>query len=266
MTRLLLLQARDPDDPMLEHEVSCFQRKLPNLSRYQLATHNLVFERPQDGLLNTVEAVLVGGSGKYGVVDNRESWFPPALDFLGEVLTADLPLFCSCWGHQALAVALGGEVIHAPDRREVGTLPIHLTEDGRQDPLYSGFPTPFQAQLGHNDQVSLLPEQAVLLASSQLCPVQSYRLRNKPVYATQFHPELDRSENLDRARYYFRAYGLEAEGVAALEEGFLESPQASGLVSRFLALHDLQRPAPPKTIGDGERRKRPGWERALPGC
>jgi GMP synthase (glutamine-hydrolysing) len=38
--------------------------------------------------------------------------------------------------------------------------------------------------------VSTLPRGAVLLASSETCPVQAFRL-GQHVYATQFHPELD---------------------------------------------------------------------------
>jgi GMP synthase (glutamine-hydrolysing) len=56
--------------------------------------------------------------------------------------------------------------------------------------LLGGLPTSFAAFLGHKEGVSVLPRGAVLLASSETCPVQAFRVGER-VYATQFHPELD---------------------------------------------------------------------------
>ena len=67
------------------------------------------------------------------------------------------PAFASCWGFQALARALGGEVVTDLVRAEVGTFEIQLTAAGRSDPLFGPLGERFLAQLGHQDVVTRLP-------------------------------------------------------------------------------------------------------------
>lgn len=43
---------------------------------------------------------------------------------------------------------------------------------------------------GHKESVEQLPDDAVLLATSKLCPIQGYRMGDN-VYNFQFHPVLD---------------------------------------------------------------------------
>jgi hypothetical protein len=57
------------------------------------------------------------------------------------------------------------------------------------------------------------------------------------VWATQFHPELDRDTNLDRFRRYLRDYGpKDPTQLAAAEARFGDSPESSSLLTRFLEL------------------------------
>ena len=42
----------------------------------------------------------------------------------------------------------------------------------------------------------------MLLASSERTEVQAWTLPGKPIYCTQFHPELNLSQLLDRLRHY----------------------------------------------------------------
>jgi GMP synthase (glutamine-hydrolysing) len=60
----------------------------------------------------------------------------------------------------------------------------------------------FGGQMGHEDRVSRLPTDAVLLASTDLVENQAYRFRDKPIYCTQFHPELHVEALLERVRQY----------------------------------------------------------------
>lgn len=231
MPKVLLLQIRDADDRMLGHEVECFQRKLSVYGEVELACYNLLHDIDREPDLDRVDAVMVGGSGRYGCVDNRGEWFGRSLSLFRRLVDEDVPLFCSCFGHQALAVALGGEVVRDVSRRELGTFEITLTPEGLQDPLFTGFPERFDAQLGHNDHVQRLPEGAVLLASSERSPVQCYRLRDRRTYATQFHPELDHRENQERAGGYTEVYtGILGEAL------FRETPLAIELIPRFLRM------------------------------
>ena len=98
------------------------------------------------------------------------------------------PLFASCFGFQALVVGLGGTVIKDVPHAEVGTYELTLTEEGKTDDLFSTFPHHFNAQLGHQDRASIMPSMAINLAYSERCPYQAFTIKDKPVYATQFHP------------------------------------------------------------------------------
>jgi len=100
---------------------------------------------------------------------------------------------------------------------------ITLTDAGRLDPLLADLPESFDAFVGHKEACSVLPPDAVLLASSPTCPVQMFRVREN-LYATQFHPELDLPGIITRIGVY-RDYGYfqpkeHDEVVALVREHF----------------------------------------------
>lgn len=109
-------------------------------------------------------------------------------DFLRQALTLKLPILGLCLGHQLLAEALGGEV--DVGQQEVGWLPVQLTEAGAKDTLFEGVPREFYPFHYHIEQVTTLPPEATVLASSPLCPVQAFRYHQAPVWGVQFHPEI----------------------------------------------------------------------------
>ena len=105
------------------------------------------------------------------------------------VLDADVPFLGACYGIGTLGMRRGG-LVDRTYGEPIGAVPVTLTADGRDDPLFGVLPERFDAFLGHKEAVARLPHGAVLLASSAACPVQGFRLGRR-VYATQFHPELD---------------------------------------------------------------------------
>jgi GMP synthase (glutamine-hydrolysing) len=119
----------------------------------------------------------------------------------------------------------------------VGTIELFLTEQGRADSLFGELPHVFLAQAGHEDHVVNLPPDAVLLASSPKVPQQAYRLAGKPIYCTQFHPELDRTALLERVRaypeYLYRNFGISYDEFAAQCR---ETPECNSLLRQFVRL------------------------------
>jgi GMP synthase (glutamine-hydrolysing) len=91
-----------------------------------------------------------------------------------------------CLGSQIIAEALGAETKRSPER-EVGQFPVELTDDGRLDPVFKGFPNRFSAFHWHNDMPGI-PSGAVLLAKSEGCPHQAFRYGDR-TYGLQFHLE-----------------------------------------------------------------------------
>ena len=231
--RLLLLQVRDAQDPMRIQEVECFADAL-DCGMDCVRTVDLLSSGLSLQSLRLVDVVLVGGSGDYSVVDGG-LWLPRALDAMRLLHAHGKPTFASCWGFQALAQALGGEVVTDISRAELGTHRLHLTIAGGVDPVFGPAGDTFLAQFGHQDIVDRLPHDATLLASTGGVVNEAFRFENKPIYATQFHPELTRSRLLQRIEnypeYVHAIAGVTFEEFAATVR---ETPAAVNLLARFV--------------------------------
>jgi GMP synthase (glutamine-hydrolysing) len=231
--RYVLLQARNPGDSVIEEERVAFAERL-QVPVSSITTVDMLTADLNDGILDGAAALLVGGAGEYSVIDAE----PPilrAIDFLGRAVESSTPIFASCFGFQCIVVALGGEVIHDVEGAEVGSKTISLTDAGRKDPLFSLLPSEFIAQQGHKDRASRLPDCAVALAENATAPFQALTIKGRPVYATQFHPELTGATNRGRFERYIDDYGevFGAERAMEMLKEFLPSPEASSLLLHF---------------------------------
>lgn len=229
----LLFQIRNPDDPMRSHEVDCFRRAL-HASPGQIEVVDLLTERPSDRHFHRRDVVLLGGSGHYSAAGDGE-WLERALDVLREVHARRQPTFASCWGFQAMARAMGGQVIHDASRAEVGTHRLQLTSAGQDDPVFAPLGSEFFGQMGHEDCVVALPPDATLLASSGKVAHQAYRFEDAPIYCTQFHPELNRSDLIRRLEAY-PEYIQHLTGLTAAEfaDSVFDTPDTEALLTRFV--------------------------------
>ncbi len=233
--KYLLLQVRDPEDTMRHHEVECFADKL-QCPQDNFVIHDLISGAPTKSMMEQVDCVLVGGSGKYSVVTGGD-WFPAAMDFFRQLHDTGKPTFASCWGFQAFAKALGGDVVTDLKRAEVGTHEFHLSQAGMADPVFGPLGAQFLGQCGHQDIVESLPGDAVLLASSRRVQNQAFTFEGKPIYGTQFHPELERDGILRRLvaypEYIERITGLSIDDFIKTVK---ETPGTGELLLRFVHL------------------------------
>jgi GMP synthase (glutamine-hydrolysing) len=237
LPKVLLLQARRPDDPEREAERLLFARQL-EISEEQVASHNLIDGVPGTELMRAYDAILIGGSGDYYVSDGTFPEQDRVFDVLREAVEGPVPIFGSCFGFHLMTAALGGEIIHDPARIELGTYELELTDEGRRDELFGILPDGFLAQLGRKDRARRLPGGVDNLARSERCPLQGFRYGRRPVWATQFHPELDAKTNQRRYLVYvenYEGYLDEAERTEVMSR-FRESPATAGLLPRFLEL------------------------------
>lgn len=164
--------------------------------------------------------VFVGGgpfnssdpAGKKSATQHRVERELSAL--LDEVVAGDIPFFGACYGIGSLGVHQGG-VVDRTYGEPVSAVPIRLTEAGLLDPVLAGLPVEFDAFVGHKEACRVLPNDAVLLASSPDCPVQMFRIKQN-LYATQFHPELDVPGLLTRVRVYQHAGYFEPDDLSEL--------------------------------------------------
>jgi len=134
--------------------------------------------------------VVLGG--EMGVHDTASFPFLATVrTFMKDALEADVPLLGICLGGQLLAQVAGGTVASPSLHGELGICSVELNAAGAADPLFRGVPSPFTTFQLHNDSFTV-PPGAALLASSNVCPSQTFRL-GKACYGVQFHPEVDRA-------------------------------------------------------------------------
>jgi len=215
-----LLLATRAEDAAADNEYASF------LAFARLGERDLRRLRLEQQALGTVDlaewsGILLGG-GPFNFSDPEGSKSPLQLrieadlrGLLDKVVSADFPFLGACYGIGALGSHQGAVV----DRRygePVGCVPVTLTGEGRQDPLLRGLPGTFEAFVGHKEAISLLPDHAVLLASSPGCPVQAFRI-GLHAYATQFHPELDAPGLCTRIEAYKHAGYFEPKQAGELK-------------------------------------------------
>ena len=133
-----------------------------------------------------VSALIPLGGHMNATEDHLHPWLAPERALLRDAIDRDLPIFAICLGTQLLAVAGGGRVERA-EIGEVGIYSIHGV--GVTDAIFT-FDSELPVAQWHEDQVVELPTGAILLASSELCVNQVYRLGTRS-YGVQFHPEID---------------------------------------------------------------------------
>ena len=104
-------------------------------------------------------------------------WIPPLLALIRRLVAESQPIFATCFGHQAVALALGGEVGENPSGWVFG-----LTETEMEGEAY-------RLYAAHHQQVLRLPEGAERRGGNAACPIGSFAIGTH-VLTTQYHPEI----------------------------------------------------------------------------
>ena len=113
----------------------------------------------------TLDAVLITGSPA-GVYD-PEPWMPVLMDFIRWCAARTVPQVGICFGHQAMAQALGGQVVKAPKGWGLGRHTYDVEK--RQPWMGEAPPETFSLAVSHQDQVIAPPPGATVVAASDFC-------------------------------------------------------------------------------------------------
>ena len=106
-----------------------------------------------------------------------------------------LPILGICYGAQYMSHIYGGRVESA-GTREYGRQNLQFID--KECPLFRGFDDLSQVWMSHGDSITRIPEGAHVVASTEtvenaayyLDPAQNPDLNGKPIFGTQFHPEV----------------------------------------------------------------------------
>jgi len=107
------------------------------------------------------------------------------------IFDTGIPILGICYGSQLMGYLLGGEVAKA-DHREYGKMEMDVTES--QDPLFKDVKEKSVSWMSHTYYISTPPEGFKVTAITDTCPVAAMSNVDKKLYATQFHPEVNHTE------------------------------------------------------------------------
>ncbi|SEM08990.1 glutamine-hydrolyzing GMP synthase [Nonomuraea pusilla] len=107
------------------------------------------------------------------------------------LFTTGVPTFGICYGFQAMAQALGGEVARTGVAEYGGTTLDVL----REGVIFAGLPATQKVWMSHGDSVAAAPEGFTVTASTGETPVAAFEHPERGLYGVQFHPEVLHSEH-----------------------------------------------------------------------
>lgn len=180
-------------------------------------------------------------TGSHAMVTDKEPWSEAIAAWLPALIAAEVPVLGICYGHQLLAHATGGVVGYHPHGKEIGTVPVALTENAESDDLFSGLPATFAAHATHSQTVLSLPEGAVHLARNAFEPHHAFRV-GKAAWGVQFHPEFDAPIMREYIQQQAEPLRRDKQNPEELVAGVIETPVAAEVLARFslLALKGIQ--------------------------
>jgi len=136
--------------------------------------------------LDSFDGLVIMGGPMNIYEDDRYPWLKTERNLIRQAIDAGKSAIGICLGAQLLADALGAPVF-AGKEKEIGWLPITLTEDGKRSYLLDGLPHQATVLHWHGDTFDI-PEGAVHLAESEGCPSQAFLYDNR-ILGLQFHLE-----------------------------------------------------------------------------
>jgi len=233
--KLLLLQIRD-DEETMEEELYEFVQ-FTGLAETQFTVLNTFITKDFPiSAIDGHDALFIGGSSDASVLKPDEFVFlTDCKQLLRHCAEKDIPIFASCFGFQLLVQEFGGEIIIDDDNMEMGAYEIQLTPEAKQDKLFHDMPTPFWAISGHRERATRIPADAIALAYTPLCPYHAIKIRDKPIYAFQFHPEIDSKDLIARITRYQDLYLEDAEQLEKIkQQAYQDTSYSNDLLKKFI--------------------------------
>lgn len=161
-------------------------------------------------------------TGSPASVHDGEDWIARLKTLIRRLDADRAPMFGACFGHQAIAEALGGTVGHNP-----GGWVFGLTETEMEG-------TPIRLYSSHIQQVLALPPSARLTGGNTECPIGSFAVGDH-ILTTQYHPEMSHDFIAALVEEYAADLptSVVQEARAGLAAGRADSARIAERIARF---------------------------------
>ena len=150
----------------------------------EIVSHKKV--KPKD-VNNSVKGIVLSGGPLNVYQINKYS-------FNKKILQVDIPILGICFGHQILSKLNGGRVKQSK-HREFGLANVYKKNSSILTKNFFGNKRSKQVWMSHADQVSKLPKNFKVVASSTNSKFAIVENKIKKYYGVQFHPEVTHTEN-----------------------------------------------------------------------
>jgi len=150
----------------------------------EIGAYSEVVQHDEKLDLSEVQGIILSGGPK-SIYDTDAPKVNP------NIYTCGLPILGVCYGMQAIANDMGGEVKHG-DISEYGKTNIQVQE---RQIIFNNIPDSFNSWMSHGDTVTKAPEGAVVTAKSSNGLIAAFEIKEKKIYAIQFHPEVRHTEH-----------------------------------------------------------------------
>ena len=129
------------------------------------------------------QAIILSGGPESVHADNAPTLNPVVLEL-------DVPVLGICYGMQLLAQHFGGKV-SSSDKKEFGYAAVELS--GPSHLFEQVYPSKSQLDvwMSHGDKVIEMPADFECTAITSTSPFAAMQHKSKPIYALQFHPEVE---------------------------------------------------------------------------
>jgi len=126
--------------------------------------------------------------GSPASVNDDDLWIQHLFEMIRKVHAQKIPTIGLCFGHQAIAMALGGTVEESDKGWGLGTAPTHFTQ-------HKPWMTPKHKTLtlysAHHEQVSSLPDGAEIIGGDEFCKIAAFTI-GEHIFTSEYHPEMNK--------------------------------------------------------------------------
>lgn len=221
------------------------QGDYPDFFETLLAGKGLTFRRwavlrnefPQS--VEDCDGWLITGS-RFGAYEGH-SWIPPLEALIRSAYAAHVPVVGVCFGHQIIAQAMGGKV-----EKYQGGWSVGPTEYDFGDRKYT-------LNAWHQDQVTVKPEGAEVLASTDFC-ANAALLYDDRMFTVQPHPEFKRE--FVEGLITHRGPGLVPDPILRAATDRLDTPTDSAPMADRIAQFFLTHQAKTRSAKPGAEKLR----------